>query len=391
MNNISKNKLIGGLLNMKKIRNCISDTYISSKSTNLNFSHNSFLFLGNDNTGIFKSIIRINLDEIYKIHYKYKLKKVELCMYLEDIKHSDMSEKPFIVNIKYNLTDININTVSFVTLPRVTPINNRYRILETNIGKYMNFDITYLINEWIYGEKTNFGITLTVDDESYLAAFHSTRNKMKPFIQVSYSKENIEKLNYNYCNSNSDSNSNSNSEKVEIYYEDKFEELKYEESQTVNQSNMKTLSKLCKEEIMNELKVNMNLSREKSYGSFFNISGTMIKLNKNNNVFWDTLGECRNLKLCEDGISIIIENKGIYKIDHYINIRSENITTMEITQNEISIPNSIIQVGGTESPSFGSVIVNVLNDFSKINLIINSENIMLASIGQAAAILIVEI
>lgn len=368
---------------MKVIRTCIDDTYISSKAYNRNFSSNSFLFLGNDDVGIFKTIITIDINEIYKINYKYKLKKVELFIYLEEIKYCSNSEEPFIIDIRKNLSDVNISTVSFATAPKINTISNRYKISKRNIGKYMNLDITYLVKEGIENNQCNFGVTLKVEEESYLVAFHSTRNKMKPFIRIYYCKEDEKTIGGN--------NSKCEDEQQEIYFEERMYEINNQEKLINSENSINCSKSMYKEQIMKEVEDNIKLSNDKSYGSFLNLSGKLINFNNSNNLYWDTLGCCKNIKISDDGISIIIRNKGVYKIDYYANIRSEKITTMELSQNGEVILGSSIQVGGNETPSFGNVIVNILEDFANINIIINSENIMLADMGKSASVTIVEL
>lgn len=433
---------------MKVLRNCIRDTFVDSMACDRNFSHNPFLLVGNESNATTKTIMTIDTMRIYEMWRKYRVNKVELCMFLKDVRYCS-NRKSFVLKLRTNISDINIRTVTYDTCPRVSRISYRYKVSNRCIGKYVYFDITAIIKKWIVERVCNFGITILADEGGYLAAFQSTQNRMKPFIRVSYSKnycrqsefdipERERELNSFCCSRDKDDlysdefintnesyyrddstydndiyeyNRQKNKYKKDIKDAEEYinyrEDYKYEEYDSYlhgdrefrnnieiadeEHYNNAELLEASKEDFLREIEEFVKVGSEKSYGCFINLSTKLVQDNNGQYVYWDTKSVCNNVEVLRDKTTILVRSKGVYKIDYYMNVRTEEFTTMEIVVNDVPIDISRTQIGGNENPSSGQIIINIDEDNSEISLMINTQEAVLVNVGKACCISIIEV
>lgn len=233
----------------------------------------------------------------------------------------------------FGLSELTYNfSLEFYQIPSMFIIRREYK------SKYINIDITNVVNSWIERDEENFGITLIGVNENGFALFSSARGEKLPYIKVIY-KEKIE--DENACGKEST---------------DKISDI-----------------------------------RSKAYGFFVNNSGNFVSEDRFNIVKWDKYNYLKNIEINKDGEEIIIRDKGIYMIDYSVNVRSNEFTCMSLIINDIELADSKIELGREEHISNGSILIGVSKENSHLRLGIRKTEMILSNVGAAASIRIMKV
>lgn len=315
-------------MGIKKIYD-VEDCFISSKRDKSVNCNESYTLCGRTDEDEFRVLSKLDLNEINKLNkIENNIEKVELCMYLSDVKISNHMDK-YMINIGINLRDFDINEVSYITAPKFYQECSMYVIKPEYKDQYIFFDITKITFLWLNKIYPNYGITLMGINESGLAIFKSYLGDKKTYIKVTY-----------------------------------------------------------KEEVKEECFKNIST---RSYGFFWNDTGRLNNSNCESIVIWNKGRNSKNISIGKTCTDLIVKEKGIYQIDYSINLRSNDLSYMMLIINNVCLEESMVQVGRQESASNGNVLVNICKVNSSVKLIIKTKNAILADIGLAASIRIIKI
>lgn len=311
----------------------VKGSFVMTQNPDKSYYGEKYLICGRKDKEQFKFLIEIDLKSFINLYsIKGNVKKVELCLYLSDIKIDDYINN-YMINLGINVEKLYISNVTCNNAPKCMQKNCMYIMDRRYINNYVNLDITKVVEGWIDGTVENNGISFIGINEDGYVIFDSNNNDNKPFIKVWYEKE------------------------VEVKT-DKLNEDKAVEDKT----DSKEIEKKC-------------------YGYFINSSGNYLKLRKYNVIMWDNQINNLGLKLDKNKSSIIVESKGIYQVDYGINIRSNNFTYMMISIKGVPIQYSMIQIGRQENMVSGNVIIEISHDNTPISLLTKKTDMILANIG----------
>ena len=126
-------------------------------------------------------------------------------------------------------------------------------------------------------------------------------------------------------------------------------------------------------------------------GNFISTSGDLLKNNLEAYVKFNLESNATrtNLNISKDGIFLL--NKGLYKVDYFINCRSEPFSTVELELDGLSIPISKIQISSSDSPTSASTLINVNEDNMILKLKLSTSNAILINTGICASLTLIKI
>lgn len=139
--------------------NCSASTYIDKTHANTNYNKEKTLLCGIDyknllNCNIYKSLLEFDTSKLDK----HSIQSAFLYLFIEKIKSSSNSWDNIIIS--KNLTKFNISTASWINSPKTDQLNKyTLNIPPKNVGKYIKFNITNLVQDWI-NPNENYGISI---------------------------------------------------------------------------------------------------------------------------------------------------------------------------------------------------------------------------------------
>ncbi|MGL5379889.1 hypothetical protein [Clostridium sp.] len=337
------------------ITNSIDDFYVIEENNSNSINEDKFLLIGSYKNKSYKTLIDIDISKIIDNRFDDNISKIELGLFVKDIKI--YNNKKMVINIKESETEESY----------------RYIVNSNCLNKYLYFDITDLVNTLINKVHTCSEITLSTNCNSI--KFYSSRAKEKPIIRITEKQISLD--------------NKTKREEYESNYSEKNDECIVEDesiiknSTTFNINEKKIINNKYKYEPFIDIKC-----FKKVYGNFYNTSGVLKCINNINYIKWDfqeTNGEIDKLN---DNLTIKIKYKGAYFVSFMINSRSDTFTTMQLLLNGKKIINSEFQIGLNEGISYGQLVLNVEEENSLLNLVINDTNSILINIGVSASIII---
>lgn len=300
---------------------CVNEAIISREEIDSNFGQNKCIITGRSKTGEIRSLFELCFNSVEKLNNCNKeIKKIELCLYLQDLKIG-INNDAFMLNIGINTKEYNSSNITYNTAPPFYQECHIYKIKKQFINKYINLDITQIVDNWNNKTYPKCGCTIMGLNSEAIAIFGSSSAVKKPYLKIYYNNQSNE----------------------------------YVENNTT-----------------------------KAYGVFSNVTGECITKQGKSIILWDSNEVSSGIIL--DNKQIIIRDKGVYRVDYYMNARCNCYTTTQLVLNEKGIESSKRQIGATDCPSTGSILIEVIENNSKLDLIINNENIMLVNIGVCSSL-----
>lgn len=312
---------------MDKVENCcVNEAIISREEIDSNFGQNKCIITGRSKTGEIRSLFELCFNDVEKLNNcNRKIEKIELCLYLQDLKIG-INNDAFMLNIGINTKEYNSSHVTYNTAPPFYQECHIYKIKKEFINKYINLDITQIVNSWNNKTYPRCGCTILGLNSEAIAIFGSSSAVKKPYLKI-------------YYNNQSDECVQNNATKV--------------------------------------------------FGVFSNVTGECITKQNKSIILWDSKEVASGVTL--DNKQIIIPDKGVYKVDYYMNARCNCYTTTQLLLNGEAIESSKRQIGATDCPSSGSTLIEVVEKNSKLDFIINNENVMLVNIGVCSSLNILKL
>lgn len=164
-----------------------SDTFISMKYIDMNYSKSPFLLVGEGtNYGSSKdaSIAFIEFDLSSLINCT-TINKAELYVYPNDEGYLD-DDLLFPLEIFTNLKSYDHTTVTWKNGPKLKKNKCGLVINKNNCNNYVKIDVTSIVTEWINNTLPNYGMALTAKYSNAIISFSSSKGPYKPFLRVKY-------------------------------------------------------------------------------------------------------------------------------------------------------------------------------------------------------------
>lgn len=322
---------------MSILKECgVVDVFVSNKEPNYNYYKEVCTICGRSGCQEFRILSKFdchNLEALCKI--PDNIKRVQLCMYLADIKIEGYMEN-YMMNIGLNLNDFNPEKVTFSNYPKFYQESCIYKIDPKYKNQYINFDITNLVSKWMDGSYKNYGITLFGVSEGGAVIFAGSRSEKRPYIKV--------------------------------YYDKKPEERPTPESSGEGNRCLKL-----------------------SYGQFINNTGKIVKCKNFNVVVWNKACNVSGTEITDNCTRVKIDRKGIYQVDYGLNIKTGGRSCMFLVLNDMEIASSVVQTGCEGQLNSGYTILNIKKDCSTLMLAVRKSGLILSNIGNAAFLRIIRI
>ncbi|WP_297637650.1 hypothetical protein [uncultured Clostridium sp.] len=161
----------------------IDATYIYNLEREKNFSSSENLIIGKDGIKEYRAIFNIELKKIKEIQKVNGSFKLELCVFLDSI-GLDSEIDEYMLDIGVNKTIKDIKSINYMNYPKFNQEYTLYKIVKDYKRKYINFDITHIV-EKEQGEK-NLSITILGVNDGGILKFLSEKSMKKPFLKVFY-------------------------------------------------------------------------------------------------------------------------------------------------------------------------------------------------------------
>lgn len=375
---------------------CSSALFISKQNPSTNFNSSHHITVGQYENDEFRGLIEFNLNPRI---FDFKIYRADLVIYLDETK-IDLNIEALMLNISRNFDKFNPNNLTWETAPRFFQEAHFSKVEPNYTKNYIMLDITKILEYWIKNRVSIFGLTLLGLTQSSLIYLSNTINK-KPFLEIFLSEEDpCDSYNYAnqhihkpklfnesalvnpsiaHCNSTPPNNHSCNTSNSSFSFD-----------KTHHNQN------LCYDELVNPPNTNSLTCSSSTFdriacGTFISTNGELLNANHATYVKFDIENNTirTNLTIKNDGIFIL--TKGLYKIDYFINCRSEPFSTVELELDGIPISFSRIQISSSDAPTSSSTIIDVLEDNMILRLKISSSNSILINTGICASLTIVKI
>lgn len=315
----------------------VEDTFVSSVNISNNYYNELCSVCGRGKDEEYRALVKFDLNTIYNyIKNGKKINKVELCLYLAELK-IEKHEAKYMLNLGVNISDYNPKEVTYDSSPEFSQESCMYVLKPEYKKQYINFDISRVVEKWIDKKIDNYGITLIGINKNGFAFFSDSRSENKSYLRIICDDENHK----------NDSNAECSRNNTRL-------DCKY-------------------------------------YGYFINNTGKFVKKDRYDIILWNKGYNVKGMFIGNQCSDIIIEQIGIYQIDYGVNIRSNEKTCMAIVINGVEIPYSRIQIGCSEQMSCGNILLEVRKKCSRIHLIIKKTNMILCNTGISAMMRIIKL
>lgn len=165
----------------------ISDTFVSSAAPNQNFSEEDYLFEGLEAWSNSKFTNCVIFD-ISKIPSKSLIDSAMLKVYVT--RKDSMMDSTITVN--RILSPFDASTVTYNTMPAIKPTGEFYNITSSEVGSFINIDITNTIQKFVDGSLENYGIALTGEETTLSTLVFGSTDEVPqhiPEVIVSYDED----------------------------------------------------------------------------------------------------------------------------------------------------------------------------------------------------------
>lgn len=164
----------------------IKDSFVLSNLENKNFNSSSLLLVGTvekEEAGskLARGIMKFNLNKIEAT----SVKKAVLKLFVKKKQTTADCQFPMIVNVGINTGFVHVGSVCWSDAPEFEVIGESDVINKSDIGKYIEIELTNTFNKWLSKEVENNGITLSLENSSKdtIISFSSTKGSKPPYIE----------------------------------------------------------------------------------------------------------------------------------------------------------------------------------------------------------------
>ncbi|WP_082154132.1 DNRLRE domain-containing protein [Gottschalkia purinilytica] len=165
-----------------------SSSYISSFQPETNFGNSKTISTGSSNIdcykrNIYRTLIKFDISKI-----PFNFEKIFLYLYVEEVKYQCINN---VISIYKNTENFDALTVTWNDAPNFIETQIEFKLDNSSLKKYNEFNITDLVIEWINSPDPNFGITikggesnnnLSSSTYSSIAKFSSVNGRNSPYI-----------------------------------------------------------------------------------------------------------------------------------------------------------------------------------------------------------------
>lgn len=167
-------------------RYSISTTYIYNLDKEKNFSSSENLMIGKNGVEEYRAIFNIELKKLEEIQRSSKDIKLELCVFLDNVDiDSDIDEYMLDIGVNKDIKDV--RDINYINYPKFNQEYTLYKIVKDYKRKYINFDITHIVEKKSY--EKNLSITILGVNDGGKLTFSSEKSIKKPFLKVSYEND----------------------------------------------------------------------------------------------------------------------------------------------------------------------------------------------------------
>jgi TGF-beta propeptide. len=162
-----------------------NDSYISQYYGNTNFGSVSVLFIG----------MFVGPGDDYRSLLKFDVSSIPVGSIITNATLGLFDERKDVsggelATIYRNLADFSQSTVTWNNAPPIVATSDTVTIEDANLNSYVNFNITDLVQGWVYGAFPNFGFTVEgVETTPALCGFYSQESgdpSKRPILTVTY-------------------------------------------------------------------------------------------------------------------------------------------------------------------------------------------------------------
>ncbi|MGL5411378.1 DNRLRE domain-containing protein [Cetobacterium sp.] len=287
----------------------IKTTYIYNLEKEKNFSNSENLIIGKNGIKEYRAIFNIELKKIKEIKKINKNIKLELCVFLDSI---DLDIDEYMLDVGVNKSIKDIENINYMNYPKFNQEYTLYKIVKNYKRKYINFDITHIVEK--ESNEEVLSITILGVNDGGILNFSSEKSMKKPFLKVIYeNKVESEKKCYGYFTSK-------NQKAIRC---DNHEIITWDESilseNIVIQKDKKNI--LILEKGIYQVDYSLNIRSEKKGYIFLKLNDEPLEYSfvqtacddhmYSGNILIKVLSESSKLNMCIIGNGIIINDLGV--------------------------------------------------------------------------------
>lgn len=164
----------------------IKDTFVLSNLPYKKFYASSLMLVGtvennSEDVKLARGLIKFNLN---KLEGKL-VKKATLKLFIRKKQTCSDCGFPMILHVGINKEYVHIPSTTWIESPKFDIIGEATPIGASDIGKYVDVDLTNTFNKWLSGEVDNNGITLLLENanKDTIVSFSSTNGSKPPYIE----------------------------------------------------------------------------------------------------------------------------------------------------------------------------------------------------------------
>lgn len=365
-----------------------NSTFISKTDPLKNFSNNPHIVIGQYSNDCFRGILDIKLPEIA---FTRHVCSAELTFFVNEFKIAKNIET-FMLNIGRNLETFDIKSVTWQTTPKFFQEAHMCRINESCLNNYIIIDIKNILDYYIKNKIEDISLTLLGLSDLSIISIGSNLSHKKCFLKLKFSNS----PNKNPTTNTSTIKKNKLTASITTDVDEfNFSSNLYNQFNSTENLNQTLEFKKENSSIENKKKQTAhanNINEQiNSFGNFISATGTIIGINSNKYVKFDSSNNNINCNLTayNDGISILY--KGYYNIEYRINCICETVSLVELELNGKVIPDTKAQIGFSNIPYSSNTIINVTEDNMSLRFKINSNSFLLFTDDVAVHVTIIKI
>ncbi|MGL4453061.1 MAG: DNRLRE domain-containing protein [Sarcina sp.] len=369
---------------------CTASSFISKQNISTNFNSFNYIAVGQYDNDEFRGLLEFNLNPRI---FDFKIRRADLVIYLNNSK-IDLNIEAFMLNIARNFDKFNSDKVTWETAPRFFQEANFSKIKSDYCKSRIIIDITKILEYWMKNRISIFGLTLLGLTQSSLIYITNTVDQ-KPFLEIFLDNTNFcdshNRTHSNFSNHYSEQNPLTHTSNNSNFSYSSHEQKHLNYSQDINYENI-TNNDLLNQNINCRQMLNHPTSTNLlAYGNFINNNGELLFVNSTAYIKFDFENNTNrtNLNISNDGIFILI--KGLYKIDYFINCRSEPFSTVELELDGKSIPFTQVQISSGDAITSSSTIIDVSENNMILKLKLSTSNSILINTGICASLTLIKI
>ncbi|MEF9952401.1 MAG: DNRLRE domain-containing protein [Clostridium sp.] len=162
----------------------MKDTFVISNLPYKKYHLSSLLLIGNlkreDELKSAKAIMKFNLDSIKALKVKRATLKISV---RKNQPYTNIKNTKFKLGI--NTEYIYISDACYKSAPEYISSQEEFIVDKLDIGRYIEINITDIINKWLSKEVVNNGLTIYSDDDldGHIIHFSSTESSKPPILE----------------------------------------------------------------------------------------------------------------------------------------------------------------------------------------------------------------